>query len=608
MKYYILTIACILFGNIKINAADTERKIFLNKPAKMNKSLKGNPQSTWIISKSAKIPGEPYNVYRCSADIKLQTTAGKVMLLVRQINKNGKSICYSKIATLTPSILDFNKYSNIFFTNKDTAHLQVYYRLVKVSGSATFRNLILEKLSKTEADKALAAMKVPPVYFSLPVYCYDDDTELKWGYRVNINLNQEGKNIRKIVLECPEKKLRTEIIAGKGNQLNSIDRQFPQGTYHLTAKALDKSGKVLGEETVLLKSVKKVSARNCLPIKNINIDGNNILRVNGEAVFPMGIYHVYTSAQMKQVKRQGFNCIQVWSPDIPGFKRNLDLALSNGLMGFCRTKMLGDEKLKALTNAIKNHPANLMWDLVDEPSLRNIYPQKVKGKADIIRGLDRNRPIRISFGDTSQAVKYEKCLDIVATHCYPVPFGKVTEISKCMDLLSKNFADRRPLHFTLQAWIHHNDPKKKEQSVAQTRAMTYLAINHGAKGLYYLSFIGSNDSWDIRKYPRLWSTFIGLTYEIETLSKIILEGKRIKQISISPAVIDAGVMEYAGNRYVIAVNTAEKDIDMKLSVSDWEKFKLQEMFSDKNIEIYKSKNGFEDKFAPLQTKIFKISR
>ena len=147
----------------------------------------------------------------------------------------------------------------------------------------------------------------------------------------------------------------------------------------------------------------------------------------------------------------------------------------------------------------------------------------------------------------------------------------------------------------------------QEQSVAQTRAMTYLAINHGAKGLYYYSFIDPG-SWDIRNYPRLWSTFIGLNNEITTLSKIILEGKKIKQINVLPVTIDFASWEYKGNRYIIAVNTLEKNIDALLFAKDWKKFKLKEMFSNKKFVICKSKNSFKRKFTPLQTKIFKISR
>ena len=209
--------------------------------------------------------------------------------------------------------------------------------------------------------------------------------------------------------------------------------------------------------TTCLNSIKRPLRLNHMPIKKVSINKNNVLIVNEAPVFPMGIYHVYTKKQMKQIRQQGFNCIQVWSANIVGFKRKLDLAEQEGLMGFCVTKMLETKKLKKLINALKNHPANLMWDLVDEPAIRNITPIQVKEKADIIRSIDNNRPIKISFSDTTQAVKYEKCLDIVATHCYPIPFGKVTDISKRVDLLSKDFAGRVPTHFTPQSWLHYND-------------------------------------------------------------------------------------------------------------------------------------------------------
>jgi len=369
---------------------------------------------------------------------------------------------------------------------------------------------------------------------------------------------------------------------------------------------LGESGKVLVEETTRIRSFKRPVRKDYLPVSETAIDDKGNLLVNGEPVFPVGLYHVYTLEQMRQIRAQGFNCIQTWAGDLDTFERQMDWAREAGLMGFTVTKMARNDRLATLVRRLKGHPANLMWDLVDEPAIRNITPQQVQEKADIIRSIDPKRPIKISFADRDRAVEYRNCLDIVACHVYPMPGGKVTAVREAMQKLSSSSGAAVPCHFTPQAWMSPNDLRRREQTVAQTRAMTYLAIIHGAKGLYYYSFI-DHGTWDLRQHPRLWSTFKGLTWEIETLSRPLLRGRRVTDMVASSPAVDFAAWDYGGHRYVIAVNTSDEAVEARLEAPAFGALTATEMFEPERPAV-RGDSEFCKSFEPLETQVLKMTR
>ena len=220
--------------------------------------------------------------------------------------------------------------------------------------------------------------------------------------------------------------------------------------------------------------------------------------------------------------------------------------------------------------------------------------------------MDPNRPIKISFADYHRAIEYKDGLDIVACHVYPMPYGKVTAMADAMRGLAAAFGGTVPIHATPQAWMSPNDVRRIEQTVAQTRAMTYLAIIHGAKGLYYYPFI-DHGTWDLRQHPRLWSTFKRLTWEIETLSRVVLKGRRARDMSAEPPAVQLGCWDYGGSRYVIAVNTSDEPVEAKFHAPGFGPLVASEMFGEDRW-AGRGVNQLVRPLGPLETSILKVTQ
>lgn len=564
--------------------------------------LRGDPGSTWVVNTSHKVKGEARAVYRCSVEIQSQITGGRGNVTVRLIAKDDESIAYQGIAGVSPTPLDFTTYTAVFIAHARTIELQAYYRLNRASGTASFRNLRLEKLTGDDAAEALKTFQVPIVHFSLPVYCYSDEQQLEWGYRINAQLNPLAPKVSRLELECAGRYFSSRDTLENDQWLVDLaNLQLPKGIYPLVARALDVNGDVLIEESNEIESIDRPKLRKHLPIKNAIIDERNNLIVNGEPVLPMGLYHVYSRKQMRAIRQQGFNCIQIWGETPKHFEQLLDWAYEEGLMAFLVVKMVNDEYLRKIVTSFKNHPANLMWDLVDEPAIRNIPPESVQSNADLLRRLDPHHPIKISFADPGRAIEYKNSLDIVAAHTYPMPNGRVTKVSDFMRTLAANFGSAVPHHSTPQAWMNSTDMRQREQTLAQTRAMNYLSIIHGAKGLYYYSFI-DHGAWYVQQHPRLWSTFKKMTWEIETLAPMILEGRRVESVTIGDPAIDFATWEYKGDRYLIAVNTSERAIETTITLGG--SFTVEKLFTDE--PATRQRDEFVQRFDSLQTVILKL--
>ena len=180
--------------------------ILLDNPKEMNVTMKGDPESTWVVRRSRIVPAKPNTWYRATAEIKvaLNPGTGRLLFKVRQIGKNDKSLVYSDIARLKPALLNYCPYSNVFLTNHNTEQLQVYYQLFKADGTASFRNLKLEEVSKAEAEKIRSAYKIPSAFFAPPVYAYEQERELPWGYRITTEFLAKDQIPARIMIRFPE--------------------------------------------------------------------------------------------------------------------------------------------------------------------------------------------------------------------------------------------------------------------------------------------------------------------------------------------------------------------------------------------------------------------
>ena len=529
----------ILSGMILSAGADT---ILLDNPSNMNCTLKGIPESTWVVRRSRIVPAKPNTWYRATAEIKvaLNPGAGRLLFKVRQIGKNGKSLVYSDIASLKPALLTYCPYSNVFLTNHNTEQLQVYYQLFKADGTASFRNLKLEEVSKAEAEKIRSAYKIPSAFFAPLVYAYEQERELPWGYRITTEFLAKDQVPARITIRFPELNEAAGETAKVNIHANSrlrLKQPLKRGKYRIIMTALDGSGKELAREERILRVVARPKKAARLPVKTVSIDPNGNTVINGKPVLLRGLYHVYSDSEVREVADAGFNTVIAWEPTPEKYLKMLAWMSKYDLYADCVIKRQPPEKLAELLAVIGKHPSIISFDPEDEPDIKGITPAKLMPRVNQIRKACPGRPLRISCSGPGSVGLYADCAEIICAHHYVIPFGGLPLQAKSTEQVVSAFPDPRKNspQMTLQSWVHWHDITRKPQTPEQTRSLAYIALIEGAKGLWWYSFIDKG-SWDVRSVPSIWTAFKGLNAELEQLSEVILTGSRmsIKTATLTP--------------------------------------------------------------------------
>ena len=566
------------------------------------KTLTGKPNDRYVTWRSKEFAAEPDTWYRASAEIKcaMEPSDGRLRFRVRNVRKDGSSIVYANPAVLKPVKLDFTKHSNIFMTKPGCARLQVYFILDRINGQAQFRNITIEKISKEEVEKILAAQRVEPAFFSPPGCAFAGARSLFWGYRVSKAFVDPAKIPAKITCSIPELKVNVsadvKVNEHRKEWLRLPDAAAP-GKYKVIMKALDQNGKLLLENTSTLVVINRPAYHSNYPAKNITIDADGNVVINGKKTLLNGIYHAHTVNGAKNISDAGFNAAQTWAATPDAYNKILAVMEKNKIFANCVLKNISGSKLDNLMKVIKNHPAVATWDIVDEPAIRNITPAKIMPCVKQVRAYNTGRPLRISFSDPTAVKNYRECYDMPAVHKYVLPYDGLAAMGKVVRGVVSDIAPGESPQITLQSWVHWYDETQRPQSAAQTRSIAYIALVNGAKGLWWYHFPTAY------RIPHLWDALKLLNAELFELEDVIL-GKRTVVKSI-PATVEAAVFTNGTRTIVIAVNTAKTKA--RATLNGIPGSTLTELFADNAaVKVAKGKTVFD--LPAESTRIFEVSK
>ena len=507
--------------------------VLLDNPADMNLTMKGKPDVGWNVRRSNAVPAKPNTWYRVSVEIRTALKSGTGELRVRalQFDDKNRSLVFPTTTILKPAILTWAPHSGVFFTDPRCRTLRVYYQLSKLNGTASFRNLKLEELSEEEAEKIRSTYRVPPAYFTPPVYAYEGEKELPWGYRITAEFLKKEQTPAKITIQLPQLSASASLAAKVNEFVHSrlkLAQPLSKGKYTVIMTAWDSAGKVLAKEERLLRVIDRPQAVPRLPVKKVEVNAEGNTLINGKPVLLNGIYHVYKESEVREVADAGFNTVIAWERTPEKYLKMLEWMKKYDLYSDCVIKNLPDDQLSALLKAIGNHPSLVSFDPEDEPDIKDIKPEQLQPKIERIRQTCPGIPMRISCSGPGAVKRFGDCAQIIGAHRYVIPFGGLPLQVKSTATIVNAFPRPRKHspQITLQSWLHWHDLTRKPQTPEQTRSLAYIALIGGAKGLWWYSFIDQG-SWDVRTVPSLWTAFKGLNAELADLNDVILTGKRI---------------------------------------------------------------------------------
>ena len=263
---------------------------------------------------------------------------------------------------------------------------------------------------------------------------------------------------------------------------------------------------------------------------------DHVLLENGRPFFPLGFYEVSWTisaaerlAMVKDVAKWGYNTVHVGmcgdEYDGDGYGAFLDACAKLGIRVITEFDV---GRAESVIRKYRGKPAVMGWNPGDEPAPKGITPQEMFRRYDSFKQIDPDHIAYTVICVPSQYANYAAGTDVLAPDPYPVPRRPVDDVYRRFKeaKAAANKADTA-LWAVGQAFGGQKYDKKgswpRWPDAREFRAMSYLSLMAGAKGIIYYVF--SDGSFDIRQAPDLLEAVQMFPAEMRGIVPFVLDGK-----------------------------------------------------------------------------------
>ncbi|MBN8587951.1 MAG: chitobiase/beta-hexosaminidase C-terminal domain-containing protein [Rhodothermia bacterium] len=206
--------------------------------------------------------------------------------------------------------------------------------------------------------------------------------------------------------------------------------------------------------------------------------------------------------------------------------------------------------LRAEIEAFKKHPALLGWYISDEPSAVNIPPAPLEELYRFIKSIDPYHPITIVFNEVNNPTLYSGAMDIVMADPYPIPNQPIAQVQTFTEKLVRGFRYQKPVWIVPQAF-GGGEWWQREPTRQEIRAMTYLALIHGATGIQYFIRHGLNG---FPKSTDVWNEAGAVAREVMEMTPFLLSDLPAAEVATNDPNLVIRTARYDGSWLVMLVN------------------------------------------------------
>jgi hypothetical protein len=419
-----------------------------------------------------------------------------------------------------------------------------------------------------------------------------------------------------------------ETLNGLSSNSFNVYLDIPAGTqpgeYDLNI-GLHKTGDLLAQDTY---PIKKLSPAD-LSVLTSYIDEHNRFMLKtepaepAEPFFPLGLYVAQDdTSQLQEIADSPFDTLMNYSinnvTDIETYLDELeerDLKLIFSLKDYVGH---GQEDIDTITEKVdtfKTYPAIMSWYMNDELGLE--YLPELEDRYQKVRELDENHPVWSVNWRKYVLIEEAHTTDILGVDPYPVPNNRITMVSDWADWAKEAGRGHRPLWLVPQifGWSDYDVEGGRPPTPEEMRAMTYLAINHGAKGLIHYSYFDiRNDVDPPYDFDTRWPQIKEIASEIRDLRHVFLSTHQTNDNDIicNNGNIDFKLMREGdlttkgGNTYYLfAVNTKEEtitDVSFRINLA----LKPEVLFEDdkQQTPVVDENGDFTDDFGPYEVHVY----
>ncbi len=339
---------------------------------------------------------------------------------------------------------------------------------------------------------------------------------------------------------------------------------------------------------------------------------------SGLSFFPVGIrLHAH---EIRDLKGMGFNSVLIADPgidDLRDYSKYLDdYKLKVFFEVYPGKKGEGcGEGLRALVEESRRAPGFSGWFLFLGAPADSTLSGEVREIIECLESSGPTRPVILeNYLPDDHLTRVSGANELVAIDPNPVsiPTRPIFTVGLWADHLKDEGSGVQTVGMpqVFGGWpVAHRCP-----GIDEVRAMTYLALIHGAGGIVYRDFSSrrpyfneADATWDIRKVPELWEEIPRLNGELAELSSFFTNGRRdAGGISTEErGYVDYGCWELGDRRLLIAVNVYGGDIDGKFQIDGAPSADpVVVLFEKRKVDWEGS--GFSDHFEPFGTHVYSL--
>jgi hypothetical protein len=354
------------------------------------------------------------------------------------------------------------------------------------------------------------------------------------------------------------------------------------------------------------------------------VDAHNRFILNGEPFFPLGLYVAQCSisdqsSQLDEIENSPFDTLMNYNINKCGSLDATNSEIRDYLDELCKRDLklifrLYDYvshdpsdivTLREKVETFKDHPAVLSWHMSEEggPDGALDYVPAFEARYDTIRELDDNHPVWSVHTRKYVFMGEAHTTDILGVDPYPIPNHPINMFSCWADWAKEAGRGYKPLWLVGQIFGWAGRPPTK----AEMRAMTYLATNHGAKGLIYYAYFAILDQGG-NPDPGQWAAIKEVASEIRNLRPIFLSTDQTDSIVVdcNHDNIDFKLMREGNAYHLFAVNTKKEAVtDISFHIPTALNAQVVDvLFEDGRQKSADEEGSFLDDFDPYEVHVY----
>ena len=363
------------------------------------------------------------------------------------------------------------------------------------------------------------------------------------------------------------------------------------------------------------------------------IRDDGVVLVDGRPFFPIGIYAVWKREHngndfdrcFTELRQAGFNTIHTYNTT-----RNTELAEFYAAADRRQLKVIiappGGANNRNPDQAIRtvvaecHQPALLSWYLADDTA-SHISAESLRAVHRAVRDVDpfhvtsQADPIFASNIKKSRYADYVESTDVFMPEIYPIHSDKQCKVSDVIRDMKGIDEDLRRAGHRAPVWAIIQDFEgwgwSRFPTDAEVRAMTYLAIIHGATGMTYYTYGGHGKNHGAPHDPKVWANLKQVTGQLAHLHDALVERtvpqtQRVESLA-GPAADDSGypplstrLIAHRGKHYLLTANSSRSPVRARITTTGTDQ--AQVLFEDRQVKA--SSGVWEDDFAPYAVHVY----